>query len=113
MYTIENKVEVVKGMIYRTNMFLFSTLSYKDIEVVVDLKSEWDYSTPIAFKISKIYKLDSIHTAELIIGEIKEHKVGASIFDKIEIGGRGFINFSLSTEALLKNLAYIVGGGRK
>ncbi|MBI4690924.1 MAG: arginine--tRNA ligase [Nitrospirae bacterium] len=80
-------------------------LGITSVEVVVELPEEsfGDIATPVAMSLAKILKKPPRKIAEDIIKAIDEK----DIFDRIEIAGPGFINFTFSRTYLyseLKNL---------
>lgn len=109
MLTKSAKSEIVRGYIYRTNMFLLSTLSWHDIKVNTEYGKDWDYSSNISFKIAKIYKLDAQYCAKLMSEEINNM---TTIFSRIEAKS-GFLNFTISNEELIKCMMEIVYNGQK
>src|SRR6266404_8875984 len=62
-----------------------------------------DYTSNIALSSKNTRK-----TAEEISGKLDKDKTLKDIVEKIEIAGPGFINFHLSTKALIGNLAEIL-----
>jgi arginyl-tRNA synthetase len=71
-----------------------------------------DLSTPIAMGLAKTLKKSPRKIAEDIVNEIKtlikEGKGGSDIFEKIEIAGPGFINFTFSTKFLCDELKELI-----
>ena len=63
-----------------------------------------DLSTPIAMSLSKILKKPPRKIAEDIVNEIK----GQAIFEKIEIAGPGFINFTFTKQFLCNELKQLI-----
>lgn len=62
-----------------------------------------DYSSNIAFAISKKIGKSPIETADLIKG-----KLNKNIFEKVEVAGPGFLNFWLKEEIFRKNIGEIL-----
>jgi arginyl-tRNA synthetase len=78
------------------------TIPVIEIEVPPD-ESFGDIATPVAMSLSEILKKPSRKVAEEIVGSIKNK----AIFERIDIAGPGFINFTFSKEYLyseIKNL---------
>lgn len=69
-------------------------------------KMHGDYATAIAFQISRVQKRKPIEIAHVIREEILQQK--QYVFEKIEIGGSGFINFFLSQKYLQEQLGQIL-----
>lgn len=63
-----------------------------------------DLSTPIAMGLAKTLKKPPRKIAEDIVNEIK----GQDIFEKIEIAGPGFINFTFSKDFLCSELKELI-----
>lgn len=62
-----------------------------------------DYTTNVALQ-----NKNPNDTAKKILAELEKDKTLKEIVDKIEIAGPGFINFHLSTKALIDNLSQII-----
>lgn len=66
-----------------------------------------DLSTPVAMSLTKLLKKPPRKIAEDIVNAI----VTSSTFEKIEIAGPGFINFTFSRSFLSKELSELIAGG--
>lgn len=76
-------------------------------DVFVPELAEWGhYSTNVAFVLAKLRGKKSAEVAEELIGKIKNLSNGD--FEKIEMGGAGFINFWLSKKLLAGELKKIL-----
>ncbi|TAL26205.1 MAG: arginine--tRNA ligase [Nitrospirae bacterium] len=79
-------------------------------EIVIELPREesfGDLATPVAMSLSKILKKPPRKIAEDIAGAIEEKE----IFEKIDIAGPGFINFTFSKAYLHSELRKIITDG--
>jgi arginyl-tRNA synthetase len=80
-----------------------------DIEVEVPkIEAHGDVSTPVAMGLSRHLRKAPKRIAEEIIASIKEK----DIFEKIEIAGPGFINFTFTKEYLYSSLQRLLAGDR-
>src|SRR5258708_4048474 len=76
----------------------------KDPNLEFSSKSEFgDYTTNIA-----LHSKNPRKTAEELVLKLKKNQELKDVVDKIEIAGPGFINFHLSTKALITNLSQII-----
>lgn len=71
-----------------------------------------DYTTNIAM-VAKVENKTSKEVAEIFIGNLKEDKGFGEVVSEINIAGPGFINFTLSTEAILRELSKTVEATEK
>ena len=74
--------------------------------VLIDIpkdKKNGDYSTNVAFLLTKELKKSPMLIAEDIANNIKDEMI-----EKVEIANPGFINFYLSREFLLSNINVII-----
>ena len=96
------KKEVIKFL--EESLKTLGIESFPAIEIGVPPdESLGDLATPVAMSLSKILKRSPREIAEEIVNSIKQKPT----FDKIDIAGPGFINFTFSKEYLyseLKNL---------
>lgn len=79
-------------------------------EIVIELPREesfGDLATPIAMSLSKILKKPPRKIAEDIVGAIEDK----DLFEKIDIAGPGFINFTFSKAYLFSELKKIIIDG--
>lgn len=79
-------------------------------EVIIELPREesfGDIATPVAMSLSKILKRPPIKIAEEIINSIE----GKDIFERIEIAGPGFINFTFSKSYLYSEIKNLIEDG--
>lgn len=67
-----------------------------------------DISTPVAMGLSKLLRKTPKKIAEDIVASIKDR----TIFEKIEIAGPGFINFSFTREYLYSSLRKLLSGDK-
>ncbi len=74
-------------------------------------KTLGDYSANIAMILAKIVKKNPIETANLLSSKLKVKS--SRLFEKIEVAGRGFINFFLSKEYLQNQVDEILKQGNK
>jgi len=96
------KKELIKILEESLKTLVIEPLPAIEIEVPPD-ESLGDLATPVAMSLSKTLKKAPRKIAEKIIDSIKDK----SVFEKIDIAGPGFINFTFSKEYLysqLKNL---------
>jgi len=98
-------------------------LGVQDIPIEVEIPRDekfGDFATPVAMGLAKILKKSSRKVAEEIVTHIEER----NIFERIDIAGPGFINFTCSAELLTRSLRALllekgnfmrsnVGKGRK
>ncbi|NWF52168.1 MAG: arginine--tRNA ligase [Nitrospirae bacterium] len=77
----------------------FEAIPSIEIEVPPD-ESLGDMSTPVAMAVSKTFKKSPKEIAKEILNSIKDK----SVFEKIDIAGPGFINFTFSKEYLYSEL---------
>ncbi len=83
--------------------------NYPEVEVEIPkVGSFGDISSPIAMTLSKTLKKPPRKIAEQIVSNIK----GRDIFEKIEIAGPGFINFTFSREYLFSSVVKILSSER-
>lgn len=81
-------------------------------EAVIELPKEeafGDLATPVAMSLSKTLKKAPRKIAEELVGFIDDK----SVFEKIEIAGPGFINFTFSKEYLCSELKTLLKHGTK
>lgn len=71
--------------------------------VPTDDPSHGDYATSVAFQASKKLGKDPMETAEIIRNALSAKRY--ALIEKIEVAKPGFINFTLSSKALLDNLS--------
>lgn len=79
-------------------------------EVIIELPKEesfGDLATPVAMSLSKILKKPPRKIAEEIINSIE----GKDIFERIEIAGPGFINFTFSKSYLYSEIKNLIEDG--
>jgi arginyl-tRNA synthetase len=82
---------------------------YPEVEVEIPkVGSFGDISTPMAMALSKTLRKPPRKIAEEIVSSIKDR----DIFEKIEIAGPGFINFTFSREYLFSSVARILSSDR-
>jgi len=69
-----------------------------------------DLATPVAMSLSKILKRPPRKIAEELVNSIKDLsvKAGKSAFEKIDIAGPGFINFTFSKEYLYSEIRKLI-----
>ena len=69
-----------------------------------------DLATPVAMSLSKILKRPPRKIAEELVNSIKDlsAKAGKSAFEKIDIAGPGFINFTFSKEYLYSEIRKLI-----
>jgi arginyl-tRNA synthetase len=83
--------------------------NYPEVEVEIPkVGSFGDISSPIAMTLSKTLRKPPRKIAEQIASNIK----GRDIFEKIEIAGPGFINFTFSREYLFSSIVKILSSER-
>jgi arginyl-tRNA synthetase len=83
--------------------------NYPEVEVEIPkVGSFGDISSPIAMTLSKTLRKPPRKIAEQIVSNIK----GRDIFEKIEIAGPGFINFTFSREYLFSSIVKILSSER-
>lgn len=83
--------------------------NYPEVEVEIPkVGSFGDISSPIAMTLSKTLKKPPRKIAEQIVSNIKDR----DIFEKIEIAGPGFINFTFSREYLFSSVVKILSSER-
>jgi len=83
---------------------VLNELSIEDSKAVVtptDDPTHGDYSTNVAFQVTKKLGKSPIQTAEMIVEKLRS---SSSEFEKIEVAAPGFINFTLRPEVLIKSL---------
>lgn len=84
-------------------------LAVSNIEVQIPKEETFgDLSTPIAMGLSKTLKRPPKKIAEDIVNVIKEDERGFEVFEKIEIAGPGFINFTFSKKFLCDELKELI-----
>jgi len=86
---------------------VLKTLDTHDVLVSVvptDDPSHGDYATSVAFQVAKKLGMSPMEAAELLCKALSAHGK-AELVEKIEVAKPGFINFTLSHQALLKNLS--------
>ncbi len=92
-------------------------LNYRDVHLEIpETESFADYSTNLAFRLKtkmnkKLVKGETKETAENIVKKLLEAKPLLEIVEKIEVGGRGFINFWVRKEVLFDYLNEIIKQG--
>ncbi|MBI4685781.1 MAG: arginine--tRNA ligase [Nitrospirae bacterium] len=88
----------------------FNALAITFPEIILELAKEesfGDLATPVAMSLSKILKKPPRKIAEDIINSISEK----NIFEKIEIAGPGFINFTFSKAYLYSEIKALIKMG--
>ncbi len=102
------KRDVVK--ILRASLESLGISQCPEIEVEIPkVESFGDISSPIAMALAKPLKKPPKKIAEEIVASIQDK----SIFEKIEIAGPGFINFTFTDEYLLSSLRNLLSGQEK
>lgn len=79
-------------------------------KIIIDVpkdKKNGDYSTNVAFLLTKELKVSPINIAN----EIKD-KINDNMIDRVEVANPGFINFFLSREFLFDNINTILNDGK-
>lgn len=100
--------KVLREILIRAVSGLQSSISNIEIEVPKE-ESFGDLSTPIAMGLAKTLKQPPRKIAEYIVNTIiKESGIGQEIFEKIEIAGPGFINFTFSKRHLCDELKELI-----
>lgn len=96
MNTIENKLKQhIKVAVY--HQFLI-TLDLNEIIIEIPKDtSHGDYSTNIAMRICKRIGKNPRELAQMLCDELKIH---TDVFEKVEIAGPGFINFTMKSDSL-------------
>lgn len=84
------------------------TMPDAEIEVPRD-ESMGDYATTVAMRLAKPLRKPPRAIAEEISSMIRD--THGDLFDDIEIAGPGFINFRLKREAIMRELAKLIGEG--
>jgi len=84
------------------------TMPDAEIEVPRD-QSMGDYATTVAMRLAKPLRKPPRTIAEEISTMIRD--THGDLFDDIEIAGPGFINFRLKREAIMRELAKLIGEG--
>ena len=96
MNQIENKL---KEMIISSINDLFSYQIEQD-DIVIEIpkdKQHGDYSSNVAMRLAKALKNSPVKIATSLINDLSKHD---SFFDKVEVAGPGFINFTLKNEQI-------------
>ena len=97
--------EIIKKIIKKAIKDLFPEIKIPEVKIEhPEDKKFGDYSTNLAFLISKALKRDPFQVANQIVSSIKNQK----IFEKVEVKKPGFINFFLSIDFLLLKLKRIL-----
>ena len=94
--------DIIRGISKKLNISL--------PEVIIELPREesfGDLATPVAMSLSKILKRPPRKIAEEIINSIE----GRDIFERIEIAGPGFINFTFSKSYLYSEIKNLIEDG--
>lgn len=94
--------DIIRGVSKKLNISL--------PEVIIELPREesfGDLATPVAISLSKILKRPPRKIAEEIINSIE----GRDIFERIEIAGPGFINFTFSKSYLYSEIKNLIEDG--
>lgn len=94
--------DIIRGVSKKLNISL--------PEVIIELPKEesfGDIATPVAMSLSKILKKPPRKIAEEIINSIEER----DIFERIEIAGPGFINFTFSKSYLYSEIKNLIEDG--
>ncbi|NQU17369.1 MAG: arginine--tRNA ligase [Candidatus Saganbacteria bacterium] len=66
-----------------------------------------DFSSNVAFQLTKSLKKSPFQIAESLIDDLKKHKQSKALFSTISAARNGFINFTLSLDFLQKNIKTI------
>jgi len=93
------------GKLQKEGIFPYFDIPEIDIEIPQD-KSQGDYATSIAMRISKITKKKPIETAQILTSALNTQDL--KMFSKIETAQPGFINFFLSKEYLQNQVSQIL-----
>ncbi|HSX08600.1 MAG TPA: arginine--tRNA ligase [Candidatus Saccharimonadales bacterium] len=85
-----------------------NNLGIKDVTVLVDYPADathGDYSTNVALIAAKKAGKNPMELAEKIVEELTKKNTESKMFNEIHVAKPGFINFWLSSEALVKSLS--------
>lgn len=83
-----------------------------NIDVFVpEVEDQGHYSTNVAFQLARLRSKSALTIAEEIMRRIKEDS--RDLFDRIEIGGAGFINFWISKRAFYGELGRVLKRGNE
>ena len=88
----------------------FNPFEWESIEIVVERpkdRNHGDWSTNIALQISKKVGLNPRETATVLVSHLSK----LPVFEKVEIAGPGFINFSLASGSAAGLVAVILDAG--
>lgn len=115
----------IENLIKKAIKAEFGQIKMPEIEVTKpEVKELGDYSTNISLQICRsgttristrknAERLTPIKVAEILVTKIKDYKESSGLFEKINIGGPGFINFYLSQEYLQSQVGKILKEGEK
>ncbi|MCE5194951.1 MAG: arginine--tRNA ligase [Nitrospiraceae bacterium] len=102
----------MKKQLKDTILEAFKKLGIDQDEIIIELQREesfGDLSTPVAMTLSKNLKKPPKKIAEEIVNAIDKK----NIFEKIEIAGPGFINFTFSKNYLNSEIKQLIKNGSK
>ncbi|HSX08758.1 MAG TPA: arginine--tRNA ligase, partial [Candidatus Saccharimonadales bacterium] len=80
------------------------------LDIPTDL-SHGDYTTNIAFQLSKILKKSPMQIAQEISSKLHEKPING--IEKIEAVNPGFINFTIAKKELIRNIDQVLNGEEK
>jgi arginyl-tRNA synthetase len=103
------KKELVKVIVDSLKTLGIETIPSIEVEVPPN-DSMGDLATPVAMSLSKILKKSPRKIAEELVNSIKDlsAQAGKSAFEKIDIAGPGFINFTFSKEYLYSEIKKLI-----
>ncbi len=95
-------------------------LTDKQVNTIISIPkdiSKGDYTSNVAFQLSKILGKSPLDTAQEIVKEFGNysgiHSAGSGELEKVEAATPGFINFYLSAETLKKDLEHVLNAPEK
>lgn len=95
-----NQIEIkLKEMIISSINDIFAYQIEQD-DIVIEIpkdKQHGDYSSNVAMRLAKALKNSPVKIATELINDLSKHD---SFFDKVEVAGPGFINFTLKNEQI-------------
>src|SRR3989344_5966586 len=100
---IKNIVNDALGNLKKSGIFVSQDLPDAQIDYTSNEKFG-DYSTNIALGLSKGEKKSPKELAEIIVAEILKNKKTEEMYERVDIAGAGFINFTLSNGFLQNRL---------
>ncbi len=103
---IEEIRELISGRLRKDKKLGITQVPDFSLEVC-PAEIEGDISTNIAFIMAKQLKVSPPKAGKLIIDTIQNNKTTGEIIQKIELAGKGFINFFITNEKLYKELLEI------